>query len=155
LTLSGIKLSLLQHCCIMNIETIYKTIKSKGKRLSKVRKAIIGILHQSPCLLSTSEILACLKSHKIEPNRSTMYRELMFLAKNNIVIKNTIGHKDFFELPTDHHHHLVCTNCNAIKKVVIGRHLHKQEKQLEKENGFVIKSHSIEFYGLCRNCRTE
>ncbi|MEN6383877.1 MAG: transcriptional repressor [Phycisphaerales bacterium] len=139
----------------MNIETVYKTIKSKGKRLTKTRKAIIEILIQSPCLLSTPDIITKLKLRKIQPDRSTMYRELMFLAQNNIIIKNTIAHKDFFELPTDHHHHLVCTSCNLIKKVVIGKHLHKQEKQLEKENEFLITNHSIEFYGLCRNCRTE
>jgi Fur family ferric uptake transcriptional regulator len=139
----------------MNIETIYETIKSKGKRLSKARKAIIEILFQSPCLLSTSDILAKLKSRKIQPDRSTMYRELLFLAKNNIITKETIAEKDYFELPTDHHHHLVCTSCNAIKKVVIGKHLHKEEKQLEKDNEFVITNHSIEFFGLCRNCRKE
>jgi Fur family transcriptional regulator, ferric uptake regulator len=139
----------------MNLEIIYKTIKSKGKRLTKARKAIIEILIQSPCLLSTSDIIAKLKLRKILPDRSTMYRELVFLAKNNIITKNTIAHKDYFELPTDHHHHLVCTNCNSIKKVIIGKHLHRQEKQLEKENEFVITNHSIEFYGLCRNCRPE
>ncbi len=137
----------------MTIEAIYKTIKSKGNRLSRVRKAIIETLFESPCLLSTSEILSALKSRNIAPNRSTMYRELMFLSHNSIIIKNTICHKDYFELPTDHHHHLVCTNCNSIKKVVIGRHLQKQEKQLEKENGFTITGHSIEFYGICKNCR--
>jgi len=82
-----------------------------------------------------------------------MYRELLFLAKNNIITKETIAEKDYFELPTDHHHHLVCTGCNTIKKVVIGRHLQKEEKQLEKDNEFVITNHSIEFFGLCRNCR--
>ncbi|HAL45721.1 MAG: hypothetical protein A2Y12_08080 [Planctomycetes bacterium GWF2_42_9] len=137
----------------MTIETIYETIKSKGKRLSKARKAIIEILFQSPCLLSTSDIIIKLKARKIQPNRSTMYRELLFLAKNNIITKETIAEKDYFELPTDHHHHLVCTGCNTIKKVVIGRHLQKEEKQLEKDNEFVITNHSIEFFGLCRNCR--
>lgn len=156
MTFSGLKyiiIATLLH--FMTIEIIYKQIKSKGNRLSKVRKAIIETLFESPCLLSISEILSALKSRKIEPNRSTMYRELMFLSQNSIIIKNTIGHKDYFELPTDHHHHLVCTSCNAIKKVVIGKHLQKQEKQLEKENEFIITNHCIEFYGICRNCRTE
>jgi Fe2+ or Zn2+ uptake regulation protein len=139
----------------MNTDTIYKTIKSKGKRLTKARKAIIEILIQSPCLLSVSDILAKLKLRKIQPDRSTMYRELMFLAQNNIITKNTIAYKDYFELQTDHHHHLVCTNCNSIQKVVIGKHLQEQEKRLEKENEFLITNHSIEFYGLCRNCRQE
>lgn len=138
----------------MNINTIYKTIQSKGKRLTKVRKAIIEILFQSPCLLSTSDIIAKLKTRKIQPDRSTMYRELMFLVENNVITKNIIANKDYFEMPKDHHHHLVCVKCNSIQKVVIGRHLHKQERKIEKENEFKILNHSLEFYGKCRNCRT-
>jgi Fur family ferric uptake transcriptional regulator len=137
----------------MNIENIYKTIKTQGSRLTKTRKAIIEILFQSPCLLSASDLMARLKLRKIQPNRSTMYRELMFLVQNNIISKNIISHKDYFELPKDHHHHLVCTSCNSIRKVVLGKHLHRQEKQLEKENQFLITNHTIEFYGLCQNCR--
>ncbi len=139
----------------MNIEDVHNTIKSRGKRLTKIRKAIIEILIQTPCLLSTSDLLAKLKARKIQPDRSTMYRELMFLVQNSIINKNTIAQKDYFELPTDHHHHLVCTGCNAIKKVVMGNHLTKEEKQLEKDNEFTITNHSIEFYGVCRNCRKE
>ncbi len=137
----------------MNIETVYNKIKSRGKRLTKVRKAIIDILLQSPCLLSTPELLAKLKVRKIQPDRSTMYRELLFLLQNHIINKTTIAQKDYFELPTDHHHHLVCTGCNAIKKVVMHNHLSKEEKQLEKEHEFSITNHSVEFYGVCKNCR--
>lgn len=137
----------------MNIADIHNKIKAKGKRLTKIRKALIEILFQSPCLLSTPELLSKLKARKIQPNRSTMYRELLFLLQNNIISKTIIAQKDHFELPTDHHHHLVCTGCNVVKKVVMGNHLAKEEKQLEKENEFIITNHSIEFYGLCRNCR--
>lgn len=139
----------------MTIETIYNSIKAKGKRLSKVRRAVIETLFNSPCLLSTSEILSALKARKIHPDRTTMYRELTFLSQNEIILKNTIAGTDYYELPTDHHHHLVCTGCNAIKKIVLDKNLCQQEKKLEKENGFVITSHSVEFYGLCRDCRTE
>jgi len=139
----------------MNINTIYNTIKSKGGRLTKTRKAIVDILFQSACLMSPAEITAKLKTQKIQPNRSTMYRELMFLAQNGIITKSTISQNDYFELPIDHHHHLICTGCNTIKKVVLSKHLRQQEKQLEKENEFQITNHSVEFYGLCKNCRTE
>ena len=137
----------------MNIDTIYKKIRSNGGRLTKIRKAIIEILFKSPCLLSSSNITSRLKVRKIRPNRSTMYRELVFLVRNDIITKNTIAHKDYFELPRDHHHHLVCVNCNSIQKVVIGKHLQKHEEKIEKENEFKIINHSLEFYGRCRNCR--
>ncbi len=137
----------------MKLDAIYKKIRSKGGRLTKVRKAIIGILYESGCILSSSDIMLKLRVRQIRPNRSTMYRELVFLVQNDIVKKNTIAHKDYFELPDDHHHHLVCVGCNSIQKVVIGNHLRQHERKIEKENGFEIINHSLEFYGLCRSCR--
>lgn len=137
----------------MQLDAIYKKIWSKGGRLTKTRKAIIEILYESGCVLSSSDIMFRLKARNIRPNRSTTYRELVFLVQNNIITKNTISHKDYFELPDDHHHHLVCVSCNSIQKVVIGNHLRQHEKKIERENSFEIINHSLEFYGLCKDCR--
>ena len=137
----------------MTIDTIHKNIKIIGGRLTKIRKEIIHILFESACLLSSTDILTKLKKREIQPNRSTMYRELVFLTQNNIVVKNTIAGVDYFEIPKDHHHHLVCMSCSAIQKVDIGNLLEKQEKQIAKENNFKIIKHSLEFYGYCHNCK--
>ncbi len=137
----------------MTVDNIHKNIKTKGGRLTKIRKEIIQILFESDCLSSATAILTELKKRKIQPNRSTMYRELLFLTQNNIVVRNTISGVDYFEIPKDHHHHLVCLSCNSIQKVEIGNHLEKHEKKLAKENHFKILNHSLEFYGYCRNCR--
>ena len=137
----------------MKLSVISRKIRLKGGRLTKTRKAIVEILFDSGCLLSSSDIISRLKKRKIRPDRSTMYRELIFLAQNDIIVKNTIANKDYFELPKDHHHHLVCVDCNSIQKVIIGDHLQKQEKKIEKESHFQIISHSLDFYGRCRNCQ--
>lgn len=135
------------------INIIYKTIRSSGGRMTKTKKAIINFLSENHCLLSKQELIEKLKANKIKPNRSTIYRELQFLTKNNIVIKNTIAGVDYYEIPQDHHHHLVCMKCNSINKVEIGNHLEKQEKQIAKQNKFNIINHSLEFYGHCHKCR--
>ncbi len=135
------------------MDTIRDTIKILGGRLTKTRKAIIEALSENHCFLTKAEIVQKLQSKKIKPNRSTLYRELIFLAKNQIVRKNTINGIDYFEIPKDHHHHLVCINCNSIKKVELSNQLEKQEKQIAKQNKFKIINHSLEFYGYCRNCQ--
>lgn len=138
----------------MNKDTIYKNIRARGGRITKVRKEIVQILSEANCLLSQAYILARLNKLKLHPNRSTIFRELLFLAKNRIVMKNTISGTDYYEIPQDHHHHLICVNCNSISKVEISSHLEKQEKQIAKQNKFNIINHSLEFYGYCRNCQT-
>ncbi len=135
------------------MNTIHKIIQSSGGRLTKIKKAIIDVLSDNRCLLSKQEVVEKLKVKKIKPDRSTIYRELQFLKKNNIIIKNTIAGVDYFEIPQDHHHHLVCLVCNSISKVEIGNHLEKQEKQIAKQNKFNIINHSLEFYGYCHKCQ--
>lgn len=137
----------------MNKDTIYKNIRTQGGRITEVRKEIVQILSEADCLMSQADILAQLKKLKIEPNRSTIFRELLFLAKNNIVLKNTISGTDYYEIPQDHHHHLVCVSCHSISKVEIDNHLERQEKQIAKQNKFNIINHLLEFYGYCRNCQ--
>ena len=132
---------------------IYKTIQLFSGRLTKTKKAIIDILSESHCFLTKQELISKLKIRKIKPNRSTIYRELQFLTKNNIVIKNTISGVNYFEMPQGHHHHLVCMGCNSITKVEIGNYLEKQEKQIAKRNKFNIINHSLEFYGYCYKCQ--
>ncbi len=143
----------MQQGCNNIMNTIHDTIKTLGGRLTKIRKAIIEILVDNHCFLTKAEIVQKLQSKKIKPNRSTLYRELIFLAKNQIVRKNTINGVDYFEIPQDHHHHLVCVSCNNIENVDIGNHLEKQEKQISKQNKFNIINHSLEFYGYCRHCQ--
>lgn len=135
------------------MNTIHKTIRVYGGRLTKIKKAIIDVLSENCCLLSRQELVERLKSKKIKPDRSTIFRELQFLTKNNVIIKNTIAGIDYFEIPQDHHHHLVCMGCNSIIKVAIGNHLEKQEKQIAKQNKFNIINHSLEFYGYCHKCQ--
>lgn len=137
----------------MNLDIIFKKIHAQGGRITKVRKEVVRILSETECLMSQADIFAQLKKLKIEPCRSTIFRELFFLTKNNIVIKNTISGVDYYEIPQGHHHHLVCLGCNSIKKVEINNHLKKQENQIEKQNQFNIINHSLEFYGYCRNCQ--
>ncbi|KKP33014.1 MAG: hypothetical protein A2312_01145 [Candidatus Staskawiczbacteria bacterium RIFOXYB2_FULL_32_9] len=133
-------------------DTTHKTIQLFGGRLTKIRKAVISSLGEGCCLLTKEELIKKLKNKKINPDRSTIYRELQFLTKNHIILKNTISGKDYYEIPKDHHHHLICLKCSLIIKVDITNHLKKQEKQIAKQNQFNIINHSLEFYGYCHAC---
>lgn len=137
----------------MNTDTLYKIIRSQGGRITKLRGKILQILSQTDCLLSQSEIITHLHTAKLNPNRSTIFRELLFLTKRNIVIKHTLSDTDYFEIPQDHHHHLVCLKCHAITKITIGNLLQNQEKKIAKQFDYTIINHSLEFYGYCRHCR--
>ena len=145
----------MQQCCnkYMQEKDIFEKIREQGGRITTIRKKILRILSEKGCLVSQEKILANLKKQNQKPNRSTIFRELLFLTKNNIVLKNTISGIDYYEIPHEHHHHIVCLKCKSIKKIDIGNCLEKQEKLVEKRNNFIIINHSLEFYGYCHKCR--
>lgn len=137
----------------MEKKDFYKKIREKGGRLTKIRKAVVDILFDSGCMLSSSQIILQLKKKKINPDRTTIYRELLFLLKENIIQKNTALNKNYFEILKDHHHHLVCLSCNSFKKIKVNNNLTKKENKIGKKNNFKITSHSFDFYGLCHKCQ--
>jgi Fur family zinc uptake transcriptional regulator len=138
----------------MDAKTIFKEIRSKGGRITRVRSEIVKMLAGEGCLISRAAIMKRLKKLRMEPDRSTLFRELHFLAENGVIVRNDISGVDYYEIQTGgHHHHLVCLSCNAIKKVDMKKHLEEQEKEIARNNKFEIITHSLEFYGYCGECK--
>lgn len=135
------------------MENIYNNIKLAGGRLTKNRKTIIDILSKSCCLISKEDLIKKLERKNIRPDRSTIYRELLFLVNNQIIKKKFINGIDYFELNKNHHHHLICIKCNRIEKLNMKCHLRKEEKSLAKKNNFKIINHSLDFHGYCQKCQ--
>lgn len=127
-------------------------IRSCGGRVTRVRREIVGILEKAGCLLARQEIVSQLESIGFKPDRSTIYRELSFLAGNRIANAISISGTDYYEIPHSHHYHLVCLECRRIDKVKISNNFEKQETELGGKNGFKITGHTLEFFGYCRKC---
>lgn len=148
----------MQQCCIysvcMTYEHILEKIRTCGGRISPVRSVIIRNLLSQDCLISYDDILIDLKKHKLTPNRSTIFRELRFLVHHNIIHKHMISDDAYYEIPRDHHHHLICLACEKITKILMHDHLVCESAKIAHKNQFVITGHSVEFYGYCTHCRT-
>ena len=106
------------------INSILEKIKEDGHRLTKIRKAMVKIFSEESCLLTLSEFLARLKTLNLKADRTTVYRGLCFLLEKDIIRKIQLAdNKVYYELTSEHHHHLVCTKCNRVQKIILGKHL--------------------------------
>lgn len=139
------------------MEEIIAQLKRKGYRITKIRKEIIKILNQKEhVLICSRDILKKLKVNRILADRTTVYRELKFLVKNNFVCE--IMFRDGltrYELLINHHHHLFCLDCKKIEEIATKDQIEPlllEEKKISKKTGFLIKNHNLEFYGLCNKC---
>lgn len=138
----------------MSLNELMERIKLSGGRTTKTRKAVLEYLLLKNEPVSSSDILSALKRKKILVNRTTIYRELLFLLDSGLIREvKLIGKPSLFELFSEHRHHLICVKCNSVKTIVMDNHLHKEEEKIMKKEKFTITDHCLEFYGLCRKCR--
>lgn len=140
-------------------------LKGCGYRLTVPRNIILDILSKTDEHLSAEEIY--LEAHKVYPNigLTTVYRTLYLLERMGLVFKFDFGDNraryELIKSPDErrHHHHLICTNCSRIidytdfidEEIEL---LKRTEKGLSEKYNFQIKSHVIQFYGLCDRCQS-
>ncbi len=139
----------------MEKKNIVKTLVESGLKKTKYRVNIIDILQKSKQLLSAQDIYEILNNNKIKVNLSTVYRTLEKLTENKIINKIEIEqeNKSLYEFNRqEHHHFLICKNCNKIEPIY-NCPLHDYEDTLQKQTGFQITGHKIEFYGYCKKCQ--
>lgn len=130
-------------------------LKNKGFRITKVRSAIISILRSAKKPISVQDIISFLYRKDLTANKTTIYRELEFLKNQNLVSEIDFGDgKKRYELDRgNHHHHIICVNCEAVSDIDFDVDLDSHEHDIAKKTGFKISQHSIEFFGLCKNCQ--
>ncbi len=123
--------------------------------MTAARRFIIAALCEATSPLAATDLLKDLDKHKLHSNKTTVYRELAFLEKQTIV--RTIDFGDGtkrYEIAGDHHHHhLICTKCQKVEDVELERDVDEEGTHLGKQKNFKVTGHSLEFFGLCRNCQ--
>lgn len=124
-------------------------------KTTKVRTSLLEILQKTSSPLSVQEILVKLKGKKLNPNKTTIYREIEFLTNLGLVSEVDFGEgKKRYEALGDHHHHIICVNCKAIKDVSLDKDLDLFNAKIAKQAGFKPVGHSLEFFGLCQDCQS-
>jgi Fur family transcriptional regulator, ferric uptake regulator len=139
-------------------------IKSCGFRLTASREAIISIVENNEGHLGADDIYMMIHQKHPEIGLTTVYRTLDLLEHTGIVLKFDFGHgRAKYELAEEysekkHHHHLLCTKCRKIVDYSDFfdeelEYIGKAERGLKEKYGFDIRSHKINFYGICPECK--
>jgi Fe2+ or Zn2+ uptake regulation protein len=129
-------------------------LRSRGFRITTARKAILDILTKERKPLSASDICEALLKRKIKSDRVTVYRELEFLEKQDVIqVVQLQDRNRRYELASlEHHHHLICEKCEGVQDVHVDENIAAQERAIAKKAKFKVLRHSLEFFGLCQGC---
>jgi len=135
------------------------TLKARGHRLTKVRRAVAGVFLKNPAPLSVPQVMAALKTLGVSSDRTTVYREVEFLRRQDILGEVNLGtgircyeirrHSRHHHL---HHHHLMCIRCNGVECVELETCIETEERRILNNMNFKVLNHSLNFYGICARC---
>ena len=135
--------------------SILSSLGDQGFRITRLRKAIVGVFAVHDLPISADELMELLRSGETAFNRATVYREIAFLKEQGVIQEIQFLHERVkrYELASlDHHHHLVCLRCNRVEDIILENDLADQERSILKSKGFKVTNHMLEFHGICRGC---
>ena len=137
-------------------EIVEGRLRVVGQRYTTNRRALVDSLVSARGPVSIGDLLGGKRSVP----QSSAYRNLAVLEQAG-VIRRIITDDDFarFELDeglTEHHHHLVCSNCGRIEDVevpaTVERSIGRSLDRLAQGAGFASVGHRLDLIGLCRSC---
>lgn len=132
----------------MQLSCIIMTMMRQTKISSELRE----IFSRQTKPVTVADILL-LVGPGLKPNKTTIYRQVEKMAKNGELERVQLENRGAgYELKREHHHHLVCNNCEKVEDVVLENEPPFEGKMTSGSRGFKIMSHTLEFYGLCRSC---
>jgi len=144
----------------VSVGSLHPTVEDRlsrvGQRYTSNRRALVEALAAGSGPLSIADLLA------VTPGvpQSSAYRNLAVLEEAGVV-RRVITEYEFtrFELDeglTEHHHHLVCSNCGRVEDVEIPdsfeRSIDRTLERLARDAGFATVGHRLDVIGRCRSC---
>lgn len=132
----------------------------KQRRSTTQGAAVQEALASEGGFRSAQDVYAALRSAGQKVGLSTVYRQLQSMTELGLtdVIHNPDGETIYRfcgEQGTGHHHHhLVCRTCGRAEEVE-GRAVERWADEVATRFGYVSVDHTVEIFGICRDCAVD
>ena len=133
------------------------TAGPRGLRATRQRAAVSALLDRIDDFRSAQEIHEELRRTGEGIGLTTVYRTLQTLADGGEVdmLRTGTGEAVYRRCGTaHHHHHLVCRRCGAAVEIE-GPAVETWAQKVAEENGYTDVGHTLEIFGLCRDCSAD
>jgi Fur family ferric uptake transcriptional regulator len=130
-------------------------LKKNTLKFTIQREVILETLYNSDEHLTPESLhhLIQKKFPDLKTGIATVYRTLSLLEDSNMVTSLSFGAQGKkYELGAkEHHDHLICTRCGNITEFV-DEQIEDRQHKISDELGFKMSDHSMQIYGLCKDC---
>lgn len=123
-------------------------------RRTRQRELIWQELQKQRRFVSSQQVHAWLSKKGHEIGLATVYRSLKsWHESGQLDVIRGADNEMLFRIcaGSDHHHHLVCTECGDAFEIS-SRELEDSIKKIARNKRFRLASHEVEIFGQCENC---
>lgn len=133
-------------------------LKKNGLKFTIQREVILETMYNSDEHLTPEALYQLIKDKypDLKTGIATIYRTLSLLEDSDMVTSLSFGAQGKkYELGAkDHHDHMICTECGHIAEFV-DEAIEERQHKIASELGFIMTDHSMQIYGICRNCQNK
>ena len=139
----------------MNIGLLRSLFKEKKLSLSHPRLLIYQELSDASSPLSPLEIYQGLLKKRKKIGLTSIYRSLDLFESMGMVFKINNGSSVKYKLCEleDHHHHIICKACGNVVELNFCD-ISDWSKKVSESTGYQVIDHQLNFYGICKDCKT-
>ena len=125
------------------------------KRNTRQKQIILSILKNSNKPMSINEVYQAVKEFAPNIAKSTIYRNIDALIKQDLVDKYYLSDSElFYKIKRDtheHKHYVICDECKRMFDLPVCP-IHEIQDTMSSE-GFTITDHYIQISGICKECK--
>lgn len=137
-------------------EEVAALLGAVDQRYTSGRRRLVAALQQGDGPLTITQIAAV----DTTLPQSSIYRNLTLLedagAVTRIVTNDDFARYELAERLTEHHHHLICTQCGTVVDFELDsrteRTLDRALDDAASTAGFTATEHRLDLLGTCANC---
>jgi Fur family ferric uptake transcriptional regulator len=138
------------------VEHARTVLKQHGFSRGGARDTVIDYMARQDCAASAQEIHAALRDEGRSIGMASVYRSLETLQTAQLVQRFDTGHGEWrYEAVApsgEHHHHLVCDDCERIMPFEDAA-LEQALDKLAERVPYAIAGHDVVLHGLCPDCQ--
>ena len=136
--------------------TVDQQLRRTRQRYTSGRRQLVDLLGDAERPVTIPELI----DRGARQSQSSIYRNLAILEQAGAVRRLTstddTGRFELAEELSEHHHHLVCSDCGAIEDITLPDHiedaLHEAVEQAQDARRFRVDTHHLELVGTCGDC---
>ena len=138
----------------MTAPSIPTRLAAGGRRRTEQRVLVAEVLAAAKRALSAQELYERIRATHPTIGRATVSRALEQQVEDGMASRfEREGHVSaYIACDAEHHHHLVCTNCQRVEDVaedIVAPML----AAVGRRHEFQVDHAALDFYGLCASCR--